>query len=130
MHVLDIGGEAQFWRQRELGPAQVTMVYVIAEDVAEPWIKSVVGNGCALPVEPHFLVPFFQHLPRSAQASVAARWPVGNFGPARDLDVAFGYALEIELLPRAEMRRYFPDAELLAGKVAGLTKSWIAVRRP
>ena len=55
---------------------------------------------------------------------------MGNFGPVRDRDVAFGYALEIELLSRAEMRRYFPDAELLAERVAGLTKSWIAVRRP
>src|SRR3954463_12110651 len=49
MDVLDIGGEAQFWRQREVRPAQVTMVNVVAEDVAEPWIKSVVGDGCALP---------------------------------------------------------------------------------
>ena len=25
------------------------MVNVVAEDVAEPWIKSVVGDGCPLP---------------------------------------------------------------------------------
>jgi hypothetical protein len=177
MHVLDIGGEAQFWRRRKPRPAHVTMVNVVAEEAEEPWIRSVVGDGCALPaglgefdlvfsnsviehvgghwrrerfaeqisaaaprywvqtpnryfpVEPHFLFPFFQHLPRPVQASIAAHWPVGNFGRVRDREVAFGYALEIELLSRAEIRRYFPGAELLAEKVAGLTKSWIAVRR-
>jgi hypothetical protein len=176
MRVLDIGGEAQFWRNTTRRPAHITMVNVVPQEIEEPWMNAVVGDGCALPadlgefelvfsnsviehvgghwrrerfaeqvrsaaprywvqtpnryfpIEPHYLCPFFQHLPRPAQASVAVHWPLGNDSAVHDRETALRNALEIELLSRTEMQRYFPDAELLAEKVVGLTKSWIAVR--
>jgi hypothetical protein len=36
--------------------------------------------------------------------------------------------LEIELLSRTEMRAYFPGSQILSERVAGLTKSLIAVK--
>lgn len=81
------------------------------------------------PVEPHFVFPFFQHLPSRARAGVATRWPIGNYGKLKDPVIALEKALAIELISAAEMRHYFPDAELLTERFAGLTKSLIAVRR-
>jgi hypothetical protein len=81
------------------------------------------------PIEPHVLFPFFQHLPRRAQAEVIVRWRLGNFSEFRDRSRAVGAVLEFDLLSRCEMAYYFPDADLIAEKLVGLTKSWIAVKR-
>ena len=81
------------------------------------------------PVEPHYVFPFLQHMPRAAQAFISVHWPVGNFADLHDRDTAIRDALDIELVSRTEMRRYFPDAEIEAEKLAGLTKSWIAIKR-
>jgi hypothetical protein len=79
------------------------------------------------PIEPHWLFPGFQFLPVSAQAAVTQRWPVGH-RRARDRAEAVATALSVHLLSRTEMRHYFPDSELWAEQVLGLTKSLTAVR--
>lgn len=83
----------------------------------------------SFPIEPHFMFPFLQHLPRSAQMSAVAHWPVGNYSDVKDRQEALRYLLDIELLSADEMRFYFPDAELHRERIAGLTKSFIAVKR-
>ena len=80
------------------------------------------------PIEPHFVFPFFQHLPRAAQARAAVAWPIGNYAGVKDRDVALHAAQVIELVSIAEMRQYFPDAELRKERFFGLTKSLIVVR--
>ncbi|HYI38507.1 MAG TPA: class I SAM-dependent methyltransferase [Thermoleophilaceae bacterium] len=82
------------------------------------------------PIEPHFVFPFFQHLPTGAQARVAKVWPVGNYdGSGHDLATMRAYALEVELISRGDLELYFPEAEILHERLAGLSKSLIAVRR-
>lgn len=81
------------------------------------------------PIEPHFLVPGLQYLPRAAQASVVARWRIGNYAGLTDRTVALDRVMAIELLSKAEMSRYFPDAVLLPERLGPLVKSWIAYRR-
>lgn len=81
------------------------------------------------PIEPHFMLPWVQHLPYAAQRAVISRWPLGNYRETTDGDEALRSALDVDLLAAAEMRLYFPDAELRRERVAGLTKSLIAVKR-
>jgi hypothetical protein len=81
------------------------------------------------PIEPHFVVPALQHLPPIVQANVVARWPVGNYASLADTDIALDRVMAIELLSKAEIQRYFPDATLIPERVGPLVKSWIAVRR-
>jgi hypothetical protein len=81
------------------------------------------------PIEPHFVFPFFQHLPRAAQARIAVAWPLGNYGGLDDLDAAIGHVQNIELLGRAEMGWYFSDAEILTERALGLPKALIAIKR-
>ena len=77
------------------------------------------------PVEPHWIFPAMQFLPVPARAAVVRRWPLAPAHPVgRD---AVGAALSVELLTEAQMRYYFPDSALLHERVAGLTKSLIAV---
>jgi hypothetical protein len=79
------------------------------------------------PIEPHWQFPGMQFLPMAARAQVSRRWPLGYIhsdeGNAVD-DCAW-----VELVGRAEMRRYFPDAELWSERFAGLTKSLVAIRQ-
>jgi hypothetical protein len=83
----------------------------------------------SFPIEPHFMFPMLQHLPRSLQMSAVAHWPVGNYSRVKDRREALRYLLDIELLSTDEMRFYFPNAELHRERAAGLTKSFIAIRR-
>jgi hypothetical protein len=81
------------------------------------------------PLEPHWLFPGFQFLPVSTRASISRRWPLVHF-PTENRSASVRRVLEVELVGRTEMRAYFPDATLLSEKVAGLTKSLVAVRQP
>lgn len=77
------------------------------------------------PVEPHWVFPGMQFLPTSVRARVAEKWPLAPAhptGPGAVNDV-----LSVELLTRTEMRFYFPASDLISERVAGLTKSLIAV---
>lgn len=64
------------------------------------------------PIEPHYMVPLYQFLPRGVRRRYDRRR--GN---------------RIELLTAEELRRLFPDAEILRERFLGLTKSLVAVRR-
>jgi len=80
------------------------------------------------PVEPHFMFPGLQYLPRGAQARLVTKWPVGNYAKVTDRSEALSHLLDIELLSADEMRFYFPDAELYKERFAGLTKSFVAIK--
>jgi hypothetical protein len=82
------------------------------------------------PIEPHFLFPGFQFLPRPIQSVVAQRWPYswpkryGN-GPSEIEEEI----RSIRLLAPSEMTRFFPDAAIYTERVFGLTKSFAMYRR-
>lgn len=81
------------------------------------------------PVEPHFMMPWLQHLPLRAKEALVTHWPVGNYAEMSDRDEIRESAMDIELLSAAEMEHYFPDAEIRREKVLGLSKSLIAVKQ-
>ena len=80
------------------------------------------------PIEPHWLVPGLQFLPIAMRARIAHKWPL-VYTPGRAKAAVLNTVMWTELIDRTQMRHYFPDAELRAARVAGLTKSLIAVRR-
>ena len=80
-------------------------------------------------IEPHLMVPFLHWLPKRWQ-----RHLLRNLTPwgwlSRPTPVQVENLLgEIRLIKRAEMRRLFPDCDILEEKFLGQTKSYIAVRR-
>ncbi len=80
------------------------------------------------PIEPHFLFPGLQYLPRRLQAAAILRWPLGSGRHVADRADALARVMNIELLSRRELETYFPDAEVRRERFGGLVKSLIAVR--
>ncbi len=79
------------------------------------------------PVEPHWLFPGMQFLPVEARARIASSWPLAH-SPGGTLQESREAVQWTELVGLAEMRSYFPDADILHERFLGLTKSLIAVR--
>jgi Methyltransferase domain len=79
------------------------------------------------PIEPHFLAPGMQFLPIALRAEVELRWPLVHT-PAKDRLDAIDTVMGIELLDRTQLRRYFPDADVVTERIAAVPKSIIAVR--
>jgi hypothetical protein len=80
------------------------------------------------PIEPHWLFPGLQFLPIAMRARLAHRWPLA-YTPDRPRAAVLSTVMWTELIDRTQMRHYFPDSQLLSERVAGLTKSLVAVRR-
>jgi 2-polyprenyl-3-methyl-5-hydroxy-6-metoxy-1,4-benzoquinol methylase len=77
------------------------------------------------PIEPHYRLPFVQFLPerlRAATIDVLGRNPTTR--------TAIGMVQQTRLLTPRQMRQLFPDATIEHERIAGLTKSVMAVRRP
>ena len=79
------------------------------------------------PIEPHWVAPGLQFLPIALRTRVAHRWPLAHT-PDKSRAAVLSSVLWTELLDRTQMRAYFPNSELLSERVAGLTKSLVAVR--
>jgi hypothetical protein len=81
------------------------------------------------PVEPHCSTAFFHWMPESVRVSMLMRRARGVWGKAPDVDSAMRQIHSAVLLDRRMMTSLFPDAEIHNERVAGLTKSLIAIRR-
>jgi hypothetical protein len=78
-------------------------------------------------MEPHFLFPFFQYLPVAARTWLVNHFDVGWYKRIRDKGAARAEVESIQLLTRARFAAFFPGARIHEEKVAGLTKSFVAI---
>jgi len=72
------------------------------------------------PIEPHFLVPFFQFFPHRLKVATVQHWK-----GVKDRAVAERRASEIQLLSRRQLQDLFPGSHLYVERFAGLAKSFI-----
>src|SRR5688572_3959964 len=79
------------------------------------------------PLEPHFLVPFFQYLPVSIRTCMVNHFDVGWYRRIADPAAARAEVESIQLLTRSRFSALFPCALIHEEKVAGLTKSFVAI---
>jgi hypothetical protein len=68
-----------------------------------------------------------QFLPLAARARIANSWPLGHT-PAATIEDARESVLWTDLVGIMEMRQLFPASLLLRERIAGLTKSLVAVK--
>lgn len=82
------------------------------------------------PIEPHYLTPFVHYLPRAVQKKVL-RWCTLWGWIERPNREQVNLAVETtRLLRKSEMRRIFPDCEIVTERLLGIIpKSYIAIRR-
>ena len=81
------------------------------------------------PIEPHWLAPGMQFLAVRARTELARRWPLTHT-PNKNYQVALERVLWTDLVDRTQMRYYCPESEIRTERLAGLTKSLIAVQGP
>jgi predicted SAM-dependent methyltransferase len=79
------------------------------------------------PIEPHYLTPFVQFMPRPAKPWVHRWLTLRGWMDKPAKDTCVQWSDEIRLLRAREMRALFPDASLIRERVLGLSKSLIAV---
>ncbi len=82
------------------------------------------------PIEPHYLTPFVHYLPRPVQKKIL-RWCTLWGWLERPNQEQVNLAVETtRLLRKSEMRRIFPDCEIVTERLLGIIpKSYIAIRR-
>jgi hypothetical protein len=80
------------------------------------------------PIEPHWLFPGMQFLPLAARVQVARHWPLAHT-PSDTLEDARQSVLWTELISVTELTELFPDSDLVRERIAGLTKSIVALKR-
>jgi hypothetical protein len=77
------------------------------------------------PIEPHFLLPCFQFLPRRIQQAVLTKTPLSRDGRMSP-GAAAAVLDEIRLLSRQEFQRLFQTSRIYEERVLGVTKSFTA----
>lgn len=78
------------------------------------------------PLEPHFLLPWFQYYPLSLRAWLVNHFDVGWYRRIPDAASAFAEVNSIHLLTRKRFASLFSGATIHEEKVLGVTKSFIA----
>ena len=80
------------------------------------------------PIEPHFSAPLFHWMPEGMRARRVMKRAYGFMWKTDDLGEAMRAVQDARLLDKTMMRYLFPDARLVDEKVAGFTKSLMAIR--
>ncbi len=78
------------------------------------------------PLEPHFLVPFFQFFPASLQILLVQKFDLGWYPRIPDRTQARQFIRSHRLLTKKEMLTLFPGCSLYQERFFGLVKSFIA----
>jgi hypothetical protein len=96
---------------------------VVHKSAPHHWIQTPYRY---FPIEPHWLAPGMQFLPVSVRAQMTRKWPLGHYRDIESADVV-AEVMMVELLGMTEMEHYFPHSIIWRERVAGLTKSLVAI---
>lgn len=80
------------------------------------------------PIEPHFLTPMVQFMPKPLQLRIVRNFTVWGLLTRPSHKEVEEAVYSIRLLTKKEMKILFPDAHLLTERLLGLPKSYIAVK--
>jgi len=77
------------------------------------------------PVEPHFLMPFFQYLPVKFRAYLLNKFNLGYFTKEKDYADALKTVSSVRLFKKKELTGLFPEGKIIKERFLFLTKSLI-----
>jgi hypothetical protein len=80
------------------------------------------------PIEPHFMTPFFHWLPRPVRISLTMCFDLGHHPRSSSVNQAAAKLENYRLIDQKMLETLFPEAIIIKEKVAGLTKSLIALQ--
>ena len=78
------------------------------------------------PVEPHFLLPFFQFLSDDMKTKLISKFDLGWFEKQTDIVKARELAVSVKLLKEIDLKKLFPGCKIYKEKYFLLNKSFIA----
>lgn len=78
------------------------------------------------PIEPHWVFPFFQFLPKKTRYWLTAHFSFGHIAKTKNKEKAIAQVDEVVLLSKKELTRLFPQSSIFAEQFIGLNKSFIA----
>ena len=81
-------------------------------------------------MEPHLLTPLIHYFPRAVQKRLLRHFTVWGLITKPSPEQVEGFLNEVRLLDEKEMKQLFPGCEISKERIAGLTKSLIAIRKP
>lgn len=81
------------------------------------------------PLEPHFLLPFFQFYPEALQMALIRRFNLGWYSRIPQEQPARRHLHSHSLLAETDLRRLFPEAQIYRERVLGMVKSLVAYSR-
>lgn len=81
------------------------------------------------PIEQHFLFPLYQFLPLCVKIFLLQHFNLGWFDRTPDKDKAKKIISSIRLLNRRELRKLFPDSEIIREKFFIFTKSFLIIKK-
>src|SRR5713101_3133043 len=90
------------------------------------WIQT--PAKCFL-IEPHLIAPLVHFFPKAIQRRLIRHCTVWGWLKKATARQVEDFLSEVRLLNHREMVELFPDCEIIAEKVLGLTKSYLAIRR-
>jgi ubiquinone/menaquinone biosynthesis C-methylase UbiE len=79
------------------------------------------------PIEPHFLFPFFQLLPRFLKIFLVENFNLGYYRKTRNPEEIKHIIDSVNLIRQREFAELFPEAGIIREKFLGITQSLIAV---
>jgi len=103
---------------------QVAMAHEVRRVGKAYWVQT---PNYWFPMEPHFRMFGWQWLPTELRVALLRRHTFGFRGRCPSYQHAFQVVSEVRLLKAKELELLFPDATLLAERLLGLVKSWIAI---
>ncbi|HTH46609.1 MAG TPA: methyltransferase domain-containing protein [Candidatus Limnocylindria bacterium] len=80
------------------------------------------------PMEPHLITPFVHYFSRGVQSRLLRWFTVWGWLNRPTATQIAGFLSEVRMLTLREMKKLFPDCEILRERLFGLTKSYIAIR--
>lgn len=82
----------------------------------------------SFPIEPHLLTPFIHWVPRRWRWRLIRNFSVWGWVTRPTTERCREFVEEVRLLGRSEVRALFPNALIISERLAGLSKSLLAVR--
>ena len=77
------------------------------------------------PIEPHFLFPLFQFLSIDIKVWLLRNFSMGWYPKISDKQEAIDLATNTKLLSKKKLQNLFPNSNLYAEQVFGLSKSFV-----
>lgn len=77
------------------------------------------------PFEPHFLTLGFHFLPIKVRAFLLTKFDLGWFSKTNDYNKSIEIIKSIRLLRKRDLKKLFPNANIVPEKILGFTKSFI-----